>query len=199
MKIIKLYHALGVNAETGLYQFEDYSGNGTIGGMEDKHWIEDLSPKYYGGLGNTFIYKNLTLDCFFQFKRQKGYNNLYYGASVGFIENKPVSFLNHWQKPGDDQPIQRANFGRFPGVGIAAQNQSQSNAAVSDASFIRLRNIMFNYRVPRMDAHEMEINIYIQGQNLWTLTDFEGLDPEQPLNGFLPPLRQITLGLQLEF
>jgi TonB-dependent starch-binding outer membrane protein SusC len=199
LNITRLYHALGVNPQTGLYQFEDYSGNGTIGGVEDRQWIEDFTPKYFGGLGNTFTYKNLTLECFFQFKKQKGYNNIYSGASVGFMENKPVSFLNRWQQPGDDDPIQRANFGRFPGVGVAAQNQAQSSAAVSDASFIRLRNISLSYSLPKSDLHGMDINIFLQGQNLWTLTDFEGLDPEQPFNSVLPALRQITLGIQLGF
>ncbi|OYX28893.1 MAG: SusC/RagA family protein [Flavobacteriales bacterium 32-35-8] len=199
LRITKLYHALGVDPETGIYQFEDYSGNGTIGGVVDRQWIVDLTPEYFGGFGNSFTYKNLTLECFFQFKKQKGYTNVYYGASVGFMENKPVSFLDRWQEPGDIKPIQRANFGRFPGVGVAAQNQAQSSAAIGDASFIRLRNIMLNYKLPKTATKGMDINLFLQGQNLWTLTDFEGLDPEQPLNGYLPPLRQVTLGLQLGF
>ena len=45
----------------------------------------------------------------------------------------------------------------------------------------------------------MDINIYIQGQNLLTITNYTGSDPERPSDNTLPPLRQITLGIQLGF
>src|SRR5690606_30904561 len=179
--------------------FEDYDGDGDIGGLEDRQWIEDLAPKYYGGFGNSFTYKNVSFDFFFQFKKQKAFNYLYSGASAGVRGNVPATFINRWQEPGDDRPIQRANFGRFPGVGIAGQNQSQSSAAVSDASFIRLRNVSLNYIIPKAWGYGLGLKIFLQGQNLLTITDYEGADPEQPLKGVLPPLSQITLGLQMEF
>src|SRR5690606_28696996 len=192
LTILHLYHALGVDPETGIYQFEDYSGDGSIGGIEDRQWIEDFSPEFYGGLGNTFTYKNLTLSCFFQFKKQKDFNYIRGGASAGIRGNVPAFYVNRWQEPGDDQPIQRANFGRFPGVGIASQNQIQSSAAVSDASFIRLRNVSLSYRLPETWSHGMDLNIYLQGQNLLTITNYKGADPEQSNSAILPPLQQIT-------
>ena len=198
LTIVKLYNALGVDPATGIYQFQDYNDDGAISGIEDKQWVEDFAPKFYGGLGNTLSYKNLTLDFFFQFKKQKAFNDLRYRATPGFKGNASVRLLDRWQQPGDTNPIQLASGGFSPNVGPSDLNQSASNAAVSDASFIRLRNISLNYKVPVLSSG-LDINVYLQGQNLLTFTKFKGPDPEQPSNNRLPPLRQISLGLQLGF
>ncbi|SNZ01721.1 SusC/RagA family TonB-linked outer membrane protein [Flagellimonas pacifica] len=197
LTIVKLYHALGVDPETGIYRFEDYDGDGDISSSGDLEWIEDLAPKFYGGLGNSVSLGNLTLDVFFQFKKQKAYNTLRFAATPGFKGNVPVELFDRWREPGDNNPIQRASSG-FTTVEDQGTYQQRSNAAVSDASFIRLRNVSLNYKVPTFD-NGLDINVYLQGQNLWTLTDYTGPDPERPNNTRLPPLRQLTLGLQISF
>tara|TARA_R110002096_G_scaffold195341_3_gene377937 strand:- start:3601 stop:6909 length:3309 start_codon:yes stop_codon:yes gene_type:complete len=198
LTIIHLYQALGVDTDTGLYQFEDFNDDGNITRFEDRQIKEDFAPKFYGGLGNTLSYKNLTLDFFFQFKKQKAFNELRSTATPGFKGNASVILLDRWQEPGDTNPIQLASFGFSPSIGPSELYQSESNAAVSDASFIRLRNISLNYQVPII-KNGMDINIYIQGQNLLTITNYTGSDPERPSDNTLPPLRQITLGIQLGF
>ncbi|AWX43634.1 TonB-dependent receptor SusC [Flagellimonas maritima] len=197
LTIVKLYHALGVDTQTGIYQFEDYDGDGNISSSGDLEWVEDLAPKFYGGLGNSLTFGNVTLDVFFQFKKQKAYNTLRFDATPGFKGNVPVELFDRWQQPGDENPIQRASSG-FTTVEDLGSYQQRSNAAVSDASFIRLRNISLNYKVPTFD-NGLDVNVYLQGQNLWTLTDYTGPDPERPNNTRLPPLRQLTLGLQISF
>ena len=199
LTIVHLYHALGVDPDIGLYRFEDYNGDDAISSLEDRQWIEDFAPEFYGGLGNTLNYKNLSLDVFFQFKKQKGYNYLASGATVGYRRNGSVELFNRWQNIGDIAPVQRATFGQFPGASAAGQMQSESNEAISDASFIRLRNITLTYKVPKIFSSGMDASVYLQGQNLLTITSYEGPDPEQPLSYILPPLRQITMGLQLGF
>ena len=189
---IRMYQALGVDPNTGLYQFEDYNDDDSITSL-DRQWFEDLAPKFYGGLGNTLTYKNVSLDVFFQFKKQKGINYLSTNSTVGARGNGPVQLLNRWQEPSDTGPIQRA------GVFDNSDKQSSSSAAVSDASFIRLRNITLNYKVPKTFSYGMDVNLYLQGQNLLTITNYEGGDPEQRLSQILPPLQQITLGVQLGF
>ena len=197
LTIVKLYHAMGVDSETGLYQFEDYNGDGAISSTEDRQWIEDLAPKFYGGLGNTLRLGNFTLDAFFQFKKQRAFNTTRFRATPGFKENGPVALLDRWQNPGDMVSVQRAFSGLAPTGGLDGF-QKESNAAVSDASFIRLRNIYLNYNVPSL-KDGLDVNVYVQGQNLWTITGYNGPDPEQPSGLRLPPLRQISLGLQVSF
>ncbi|WP_241244367.1 SusC/RagA family TonB-linked outer membrane protein [Flagellimonas marinaquae] len=197
LTIVKLYNALGVNPETGIYEFEDYDGDGEVSNPGDLEWIEDLAPKWYGGMGNTFTLGNLSLDVFFQFKKQRAYNAVRFDATPGFRGNVPVALLDRWQQPGDIATYQRSSSG-FTTVEDLGGRQQSSNAAVSDASFLRLRNIALNYKLPTME-NRLDINVYLQGQNLWTLTNYYGPDPEQPSSTRLPPLRQLTLGLQISF
>ena len=197
LTIVKLYQANGVNPDTGVYEFEDYNGDGAISSLKDRQWIEDLAPEFYGGIGNSLNFGNLTFDAFFQFKKQKAFNTIQFGSIPGRKGNTPVELYDRWQRPGDMAPFSRAYSGLIPTGGLD-RLQQESNATVSDASFVRLRNISMNYRIPRMEKG-LEINVYLQGQNLWTLTAYKGPDPEQPTSTRLPPLRQITLGLQLSF
>ncbi|MEQ5790632.1 SusC/RagA family TonB-linked outer membrane protein [Muricauda sp. NFXS6] len=197
LTIVKLYQALGVDLETGDYTFEDFNGDGNISSLEDREWIEDLAPEFYGGLGNTLSLGNLTLDVFFQFKKQKAFNTLQFGVIPGRKGNVPVDLYDRWQQPGDSAPFSRAYSGLIPTGGLD-NFQLQSNAAVSDASFVRLRNISLNYRIPLLEPG-LDIDVYLQGQNLWTITGYKGPDPEQPTSTRLPPLRQMTLGLKLSF
>ncbi len=198
LTLVKLYNALGVDPETGIYQFEDYNDDGEINKPNDNQWVEDFAPRFYGGVGNTFSYKNLTLDFFFQFKKQRAFNNLRWRATPGFRGNAPVSLLDRWQQTGDTNPYQLSSGGLSPSIGPSDLNQIDSNAAVSDASFIRLRNISLSYKVPTK-GNALDINVYLQGQNLLTITKYDGPDPEQPSSIVLPQLRQFTLGLQVGF
>ncbi|AEM71614.1 TonB-dependent receptor plug [Allomuricauda ruestringensis DSM 13258] len=197
LTILKLYHALGVDSETGLYRFEDYDGDGNYSSIGDRQWIEDLNPKWYGGLGNSLSYGKLSFEFFFQFKKQKAYNTLRFDATPGFKRNTSVELYDRWQQAGDDSPFQRASAGLVGGQDLG-ELQKESSAAVSDASFLRLRSVSLNYKIP-FSHQGTEVNVYLQGQNLWTLTNYKGPDPEQPTNSRLPPLRQITLGLQVSF
>lgn len=197
LTIVKLYHALGVDPETGIYQCEDYNGDGDISSLGDRQWVEDLAPKFYGGMGNTFRYGKISLDFFLQFKKQKAYNELSFVATPGSRVNAPVALFDRWQQPGDTNPIQKASGGLSLGEDTGAF-QKRSNAAVSDASFARLRNISLSYAIPNLEDG-LDINVYLQGQNLLTLTSYKGPDPEQPSNTRLPQLRRLTLGIQISF
>lgn len=199
LTIIQLFKSLGVNPDTGLYEFEDYNGDDIISRLEDSKFIEDFSPKLFGGLGNNFSYKNISLDLFLQFKKQKGFNSLVSQTAPGFRSNGSVDLLQRWQEIGDESSIMLASAGLNPSFAASRDNQSFSSAAVSDASFIRLRNISLGYNFPRSEKLGLDINMYLQGQNLFTITSNDGPDPEQTSPIILPPLRQITLGVQLGF
>ncbi|MEP1487433.1 MAG: SusC/RagA family TonB-linked outer membrane protein [Algibacter sp.] len=186
----RLYHAIGVDQETGFYQYEDYNNDGIIN-RDDKQWFEDYAPKFYGGLGNILTYKNISIDVFFQFKKQKNSNYLAGNSSAGQSRSGPVELYSRWQAPGDTGPIQIAGFND--------DRQGLSSAVVSDASFIRLRNILLTYKVPKTVGQVMSVSLYLQGQNLLTITKYKWGDPEIPGTTILPPLRQITLGAQLGF
>ena len=76
---------------------------------------------------------------------------------------------------------------------------SQSDNLFGDASFIRLKNVSLSYQFPSALTDKIKLKnlrIYLQGQNLLTITDFNGLDPETQFPT-LPPIRMFTGGLQI--
>ncbi|MDO5978213.1 SusC/RagA family TonB-linked outer membrane protein [Flavivirga spongiicola] len=198
----QLYHFLGVDPETGIYQYEDYNNDGFIN-TEDEQWFEDFTPKYFGGMGNTIKYKNLQFDVFFQYTKQKSFSYLSKLSSPPgtFAVNQPELVLDRWQQSGDENPIQRfasiSNNEAF--MAWTRYGIGRSNGGVTDASFIRLRNVSLTYTIPKAYTKDMDINIYLQGQNLFTITRYDGADPEVQTSATLSSLRQFTLGFNLSF
>ncbi|WP_299515835.1 SusC/RagA family TonB-linked outer membrane protein [Mucilaginibacter sp.] len=199
--ILKLYNYAGVNPTTGLYQFINKAGVLTSNPIygTDNTTVFSASPKYYGGLQNSFTYKGVSLDIFMQFVKQDG-KNLLTGWSnlIGSANNLPLAFLDRWQKPGDIAPIQRytQTYGAASTAGTAAAN---SNQGWTDASYLRCKNVAVSYVINPRFLQKMAIKsakIYCQAQNLFTITNYMGADPEtQGL--VLPPMKTISGGIQL--
>lgn len=195
LTIVKLYELQGVNTETGLFEFRDFNGDGVIS-SDDRQYIADLSPKFFGGLSNTLSYKGWSLDFLFQFVKKDGYNQYRYTEPPGTMGNHAVSVLDRWQQPGDVAKMQRYTTGENYEAYLAYSQFTQSNGVISDASFIRLRSLEIAYKLQFGKESGASCRIYLQGLNLLTFSSFEGGDPEQ-FTGFMPPLRKITFGAQL--
>ncbi len=198
LMLTRRYHFLGVNPETGIAQFEDYNNDGVID-FNDRQRIVDLTPKYFGGLGNTISYKGFQLDVFFQFQKQMGEKYIgHKGLTPGFSRANITSVLDRWQQIGDQKPIQR--YSRTNDEVLKAWGDfASSNAVIGDISFIRLRNISLNYTVPKTYTKGMDLNIFLQGQNIFVITPYDGADPEIRTPSILPPLRQLTMGVNISF
>lgn len=199
INIQKLYNNTGLNQQTGIYSFEDVNGDGTITYPDDSQTIRNLSPKYFGGLQNHLEYKGWQLDFLFQFVKQENYNWAYMAGLPGAFVNQSIYAEDSWQKPGDTSPYQQYSTGINNDVVDAYYRYISSNAAVSDASFIRLKNIALSYDIPKKWIKELQCKMYLQGQNLLLFTPYKGADPEFRTAGYLPPLKVITAGLQLNF
>src|SRR5690606_2988211 len=174
--ILKLFKLIGVDPETGIYTFEDYNGDGKISSPEDRQHIEDLAPKFYGGLSNSFTYKNWHLDVFLQFVKQKAPNYFFNSPPVGTMFNQPAEVLDRWQQPGDNAAFQTYTAGMNPQAVIAHSQFGMSNASVSDASFLRLKNVSISYSLPQSWIQKASCRLYVQAQNLLTFTNFKGGD-----------------------
>ena len=196
LNIRKLYYNLGVNPETGIYQFKDYNNDGVISSVDDRKYIIDFSPKFYGGLGNHLKFKNWELDLFFQFSQKIAYN---YAAQIYISGNQPTLILeNRWHKPGDQAFLQRLTTGRNSAANTAASRFYGSNDAYTDASYIRLKNMSIAYQIPESITKKMQCRIFIQGQNLLTFTKYKGPDPEQP-GQQIGMIKRLNFGIQINF
>lgn len=198
--ILKVYEFQGVNPTTGIYEFTDYNGDGLLTDIEDRKKIIDTTPEYFGGLHNSLSYKNWQLDFLFQFVKQLGINSNILTALPGTASNVPTSVLNHWQQAGDIAPTQVFTAGYNSAAINAYYNQFvRSDAAYSDASYVRLKNLSLSYTLPTTLTKDLTCKLYFQGQNLLTFTKFNGADPENQSRGQLPTLRVMSVGMQLKF
>lgn len=174
-----LYNQLYVDPQTGQAVFEDVNGDGQIT-VADRKIMGNANPKFFGGITNTFKYKNFDLNLFFVYQ---------YG-------NKVVSFdrilnegggtkdgnrgilaynLNRWQQPGDVTDVPRAtSVGNNYGI-------EQNSRFLEDASFIRLKTLSLGYTVPTTFSKKYNVQslrFFVTGTNLLLFTKYQGPDPE---------------------
>ncbi|PJJ07610.1 TonB-linked SusC/RagA family outer membrane protein [Flavobacterium sp. 1] len=199
LDIRKVYHYTGINPTTGIYQFEDYNKNGTISGAADRQKIVSINPEFFGGIENSLTYKNWQFDFLFQFVKQIGVNYNSAAPLPGTLSNQDTEILNRWQEQGDTEGVQKYTAGSNGAASAAFNNYRSSDAAYTDASFIRLKNLSLAYTIPESWSKSARCRIYLQGQNLLTFTHFKGLDPENQSLGILPPLQVLAIGVQLTF
>lgn len=206
LNIKKVLHYIGIDPQTGLYDFKDKNNDGKIiidysGATPDDRYPVDFSPKFDGGFTSEFTYKNWQLSAFFYFKKQLGLNALASLDAPGDATNQPVNVLNRWQSPGNVTTI--ARFTANPYANNSFQYyQDFSDAVYTDASFIRLQNLAIYYTLPRNLSKKLgfgNCKIYTQGQNLFLFTKYKGVDPEVQSYGGLPLARIITMGLSCNF
>ncbi|MBA4053751.1 MAG: SusC/RagA family TonB-linked outer membrane protein, partial [Marivirga sp.] len=197
LNIRKRYTYSGIHPQTGLYTVEDLNGDGFFS-LDDRTILQFIGRNFYGGIGNTFEYKGLRLDVLFQYVDQTAPN--YISSWIippGFAMNQPAYVLDRWQREGDLASVQK--FTTSSSGFIALNNYGNTENAATDASFLRLKNISLSYSLPDNLLKKINIQtlrVYVQGQNLFTLTEYRGLDPETG-NLFLPPLKIITGGIQI--
>jgi TonB-linked SusC/RagA family outer membrane protein len=204
--VIKTFHGLGVDPATGSYMAADKTGSAVSypNFPDDYNVLINTLPRFYGGVENTLTYQSFQVDFLFQFVRQMGAKSLFYyndnGAPGTFYpvsSNQPVTVLDRWQKPGDNKPIARFNtdYSIDPYLAVG------SDLGYSfDASYIRLKNVSVSWQIPAVwiqKAHLQSGRIYFQGQNLATITNYTGLDPENQTLTALPPLRVWVFGVQI--
>ncbi len=200
LNISKVYRSNGVNPGTGLYEFEDFNGDGIISSPEDRQMVMDLNPSFYGGLTNTVTIGKFKWDMLFQFTKQQGSGYWTPGnIIVGGLANQPTSVLQRWQQEGDLVPFQRFSTGASQEAAQAFRQYTQSDASITDASYIRLKTLSLSYQLAEKNHQGFGCELYLRGQNLLTLTGYDGLDPETRSNQAVPPLRVVTLGTRLTF
>ena len=189
-----VYHSTGI--ADGIATAQDVNGDGVItagiaaNGKGDFIIDGSNDPKFYGGLDNTFTYRGFQLNFLFQFvKRTATRGDQNFAAYPGMSYNIPVSYL--------DVPFK---YSATSGSAASrAFNYYQgSDAAVEDASYIRLKNVSLAYNFPAAIVKKLKMSalqFYIHGQNLATFTKYKGLDPET-LTTQLPTLRMMVAGIK---
>ncbi|MFD2287873.1 SusC/RagA family TonB-linked outer membrane protein [Pedobacter petrophilus] len=201
-----VYQYTGMDPTTGLPTVADLNGNGSINvgfletGRGDRYFAGSSQPKFYGGVSNTLSYKGITVDFLFQFVKQTARTILSESFfPPGFMNNAASGPILEYVNSGlSNQPQITSNFDN---AYDAYSNYTSSDAIYKDASFIRLKNasVSYDFRGKWLKRLKLQnLRFQLQGQNLFTITNYEGFDPEfRGLN--LPPLRTIVGVLQFTF
>jgi TonB-dependent starch-binding outer membrane protein SusC len=204
LNTVKTYHITGVDPQTGVFVFQDVDKDGTISSPNDVQPLQQVAPRYYGGIENSVRYKEWQLVIFAQFVNQTG-RNFWYASPVppGSMFNQPAFVQERWRTPGDVTAIQK--FTQDPGSSAySAWNQMRLSGdnTIGNASFIRLKNVFLAYNFGGKWIRKLYLSncrLFLQGQNILTKTNYKGLDPENQSVSVLPPLKIFTAGLGLTF
>jgi TonB-linked SusC/RagA family outer membrane protein len=197
--ILKLLEYQGIDPATGQYRFKDANNDGKISILDDAQTVENIGVKFFGGWQHEIKYRNLSFSFLLQFVKQRQ-TNYYRDMSVpGTLSNQPAVFTNVWSADNPTGIIMPYSSGSNPAAATLTTYLKYSTAAVSDASFIRLKNIQLNYSIPLQGKLLSEAKIFLQGQNLLTWTHYFGIDPEFLLTGYTPPLKTYSIGVQITF
>lgn len=183
---IELTPFAGVNPANGVSMYRDANGNLTYDptDVEDQRLVGNNNADFFGGLTNEFSYKGITASAFIQYD----YGRTTFNNDAYFLESNTFWFLNrsdealdYWRNPGDVTDTPRPtgfldSFGPFPANGFF------STRWLEDASYIRLKRVRVSYTMPSSLLSQVpevdNVNIYVQGRNLATWTEFTGFDPE---------------------
>ena len=193
---------------------EDKNKDGKID--ENDIYMKDNSPAVYVDFGNTFTYKNFEFSFFMygQFGIQK-YNIAYSAAQAGplavdYPENSNKFAYRLWNSQTNPN-------GSRPGLAIGKMGALPGNAWVNtdmeNASFMRMRNITLAYNLTgnllgSLQRYVRNIKVYVDAQNPFILTKFQGFDPEiytggggagGGSRGEYPQTRTFSLGANITF
>ena len=162
--------------QPGDIKYVDQNGDGVVND-QDNVVIGRCEPIHMGGFNNNFTYKNLSLNVFFQWSY--GYDVMnanrivfegnYSNASI----NQFKSYVDRWTPENTDSKNFRVG-GRGPS-GI------YSSRTIEDGSYLRLKTLQLSYTLPKKFTRKLKlqtVQVYVSGQNLWTWTNYSGLDPE---------------------
>ena len=204
----------GVNPADGRPFWYDENGDLTYTPTQADYKFQDSGNEdVIGGFGNTFSYKGLSLDVFFQYSfGAKAFDqSAWYFARSANMGGNVFDYISEdrWQEPGDVTYVPEAYWGNvYPGT--ANYRTTPGTHMIYDASYIRLKNVRLSYNLPTSVTESLSLSnvrVFASGLNLVTWTEWPGLDPEATGEGFYgnttaasyPVARQINAGIQIDF
>ena len=211
--------------QPGMWKFADTDHNNVID-ENDQTVIGNANPTFYGGLNNSFTYKNFDLSVFFTFSyggevlnatkltnTQAGKSN-YNVLDVANSHKRWMTINANGDIITDPAELAALNAGKSV---AAVYDMEQGDTyihswAVEDASYLRLSNITIGYNFPRQwirKASIQKLRLYATGSNLFVWTPYTGFDPEVSTKGnnltpgvdfgAYPRSRSFVFGLNITF
>jgi len=199
--------------QPGDVKYRDITGRDSEGNLDgipdgtvdndDRLIIGNPNPDFIFGFNNDFKYKNFDLNIFFQGSVGNDMMN-YTRMELDWMagkSNATKDALNRWTPTNTDTNVPRASGSNKPEV---------SSRWVEDGSYVRLKNLALGYNLPQRVLQRMKLSklrIYVSAQNIWTITDYSGYDPEVSFRdsntnvgldyGSYPSVKSWTIGINV--
>lgn len=193
-------------AKPGDIKFLDTNNDGTID-EDDKVYCGSGIPALEANLNFSADYKgfdlSLVLGSAWNYKLYNG--NKYFYEGMNSSSNMLKSTLNAWTPTNTDTDVPRAIYQDPNG------NTRESDRFLENGNFVRLRQLQLGYTLPSsltQKAYIEKLRFYVSGENLFTITGYDGIDPEFSRSNVLntgidkliyPFTRSFTVGAQLTF
>lgn len=157
----------------GDVQFVDQNGDKAID-EKDRVIIGNPNPDFYGNIHSSLTWKRLTLDVRFNYSLGNDVYNYMRSQLEGGnrFMNQSTAMVNRWQMEGQETNMPRATFQDPMG------NSRFSDRWMEDGSYLRLKSMTLSYDLPMTSEYLQGVQVWVQGNNLWTLTKYLGSDPE---------------------
>ena len=194
------------NAKAGDLKFVDYDGDGSIDMDKDRQYCGSATPKTTFALSTGFTWKKLSISAMFQ--GVGGAHALFVGKYLTL--NDTEGNFNRWNK------ILKAWTPENKGSDIPRLSKNDPNGNfttpsdwyLENASYLRLKNLTIGYDLtsqlqkwPHFDERKSSLYIYLSAENLFTITNYSGMDPE--CGGFdtmkYPLSRVLSVGVKLTY
>ena len=194
------------NAQPGDIRFKDLNGDGKISDA-DKEYCGSGIPSLEANLNLSASYKGFDFSAVigsaWNYKLYNG--NKYFYEGMNSKSNMLKSTLDAWTPQNTNTNVPRAVYQDPNG------NMKESDRFLENGDFVRLRQVQLGYTLPKSLLQSMHIDklrFYVSGENLFTITGYDGIDPEFSRTSVLntgidnliyPFTRSFTVGAQLTF
>ena len=169
-------------------RYYDINHDGILS-QDDLVYMGNADPYLYGGLQNTFHYKNLRLGVFLAYSlggKIYNYSEFYMAGSI--FGNQYRYMLNAWHP-------ERNPLSDIPRAAAKTDAALPSDFMIHDASFLRLKNVSLSYTLPFKRGNFLrDMTFSVIGENLFLWKNYNGFDPDVSSEGTSSTLRRVDLG-----
>ena len=204
----------GVNPDNGapMWYKDDANGNKvtTSNYSEASNYkLGTSNPKFFGGFSTSLTYKNFDLSAVFGYSiggQIYNYSRQEYDSDGTYTDRNQMKLhdgWSRWEKPGDiaTHPVAKYNN--------SDKGNSSSSRYLEDSDYLKLRSLSLGYNFNLKQYGIQNLRVSLSGENLFTLTDYSGVDPEIPASSgsvmgtagaaVYPSVRRFMFGLNVTF
>ena len=138
------------------------------------------SPKFYGGFSTNLSWKKLSLDAVFGYSvggKIYNYSRLEYDSDGAYTDRNQMKLKDgwsRWEKAGDIATHPVASYNN------TSNSNKVSSRFLEDGSYLKLRSLTVSYDWNLPKYYIQNLRVFVTGENLFTITDYSGVDPEIP-------------------